>query len=171
MCYPLTPQTKPFTAGGFTSSGGGQSTSSDSESSSGESLQFDDGLDEELIGDEEDRKKLNQMTEAEREKEMFNRCVIGSHLSSILLLVYPTHLPRFEKRQVLRTRFEIEQRLRRERKAEKKRSKQREKQRRSARDMRGRPQDKTKSRAMDELKAKRSAGYLNFRNIMIYFCL
>lgn len=43
------------------------------ESSSDESLKFDDGLDENLIGDEEDRKRLDQMTEAEREQEMYNR--------------------------------------------------------------------------------------------------
>lgn len=72
---PLTPQIKPFTAGGFTSSGEGQSSSSDSDSSSEESLQFDDGLDDDLIGDDEDRTKLDLMTEAEREKETFNRCV------------------------------------------------------------------------------------------------
>ena len=35
--------------------------------------EFDDGLDENLTRDEEDRKKLQQMTEREREEELFNR--------------------------------------------------------------------------------------------------
>ena len=46
--------------------------------------EFDDGLDENLIRDEEDRKRLDQMTEKEREQELFNR---------------------IEKREVLRTRW------------------------------------------------------------------
>jgi len=35
--------------------------------------EFDDGLDDNLIGDDEDRKRLEQMTEKEREQELFNR--------------------------------------------------------------------------------------------------
>jgi len=35
--------------------------------------EFDDGLDENLIRDDEDRKQLEQMTEKEREQELFNR--------------------------------------------------------------------------------------------------
>lgn len=54
-----------------TSSSG--SSSSESDSSSDESIQFDDGMDENLVGDEEDRKKLSSMTEAEREQEMYIR--------------------------------------------------------------------------------------------------
>ena len=51
-----------------------ESSSSGSESSSSsESIKFDDGLDDELVGGEEDRVKLAQMTEAEREQEMYNR--------------------------------------------------------------------------------------------------
>lgn len=53
--------------------------------------EFDDGWDENLMGDEEDKVKLAQMTEKEREQELFNRS---------------------EKREVLRTRFEIERKLR-----------------------------------------------------------
>ena len=49
------------------------SCESGSESSSSGSLQFDDGLDDELVGNEEDRKRLQEMTEAEREQEMYNR--------------------------------------------------------------------------------------------------
>ena len=47
--------------------------------------EFDDGLDENLIRDEEDRKRLFEMTEKEREQELFNR---------------------IEKREVLKTRSE-----------------------------------------------------------------
>ena len=36
-------------------------------------MQFDDGLGEDLVGDEEDMRKLNDMTEAERELELFKR--------------------------------------------------------------------------------------------------
>ena len=54
-----------------TSSSG--SSSSDSDSSSDESIQFDDGLDDKLEGDEEDRMKLADMNEAEREQEMYQR--------------------------------------------------------------------------------------------------
>ena len=72
--------------GGFSSSGAGQSSSSDSESSSEKSVQFDDGLDDELIGDEEDRRKLDQMTEAEREKEVYSRLVSMMAISYIKIL-------------------------------------------------------------------------------------
>lgn len=34
---------------------------------------FDDGFDDELMGDEEDRKKLQSMTQVEREKIIFER--------------------------------------------------------------------------------------------------
>lgn len=51
---------------------------------SGQEEQFNDGYDENLIGDEEDRKRLEQMTEKEREQELYNR---------------------IERRQVLKTRY------------------------------------------------------------------
>lgn len=47
-----------------------EGSSSDSDSSS---EQFDDGLDENLLGDEEDQKKLSLMNETEREVEMYKR--------------------------------------------------------------------------------------------------
>ncbi|XP_022107008.1 RNA polymerase-associated protein RTF1 homolog [Acanthaster planci] len=83
------------------------SDSSDSLSPSGDSdlsddePQFKDGYDENLMGDEEDKARLAQMTEMEREQEIFNR---------------------LEKREVAKTRFEIERKLRqakRERKRQK----------------------------------------------------
>lgn len=63
----------------------GEVSDSDSDGSAGssDSEQFYDGLDENLMGDEDDRKKLAQMTEKEREQEIFNR---------------------LEKREVLKTR-------------------------------------------------------------------
>ena len=58
---------------------------SDSDKASdGDIDEFDDGLDENLIGDEEDKKRLEQMTEKEREQEIFNR---------------------LEKREAMRTRY------------------------------------------------------------------
>lgn len=35
--------------------------------------EFNDGFDKDLIGDEDDRKRLYEMTEVERERELFNR--------------------------------------------------------------------------------------------------
>ena len=58
---------------GGSSESSGESSSSESESSSDESLQFDDGLDEHLVGGEEDRTKLTNMTDIEREQEMYMR--------------------------------------------------------------------------------------------------
>ena len=59
------------------------SSAGGSDESSGEEPQFTDGYDENLIGDEEDRARLEKMTEKEREEEIYNR---------------------LEKREVLRTR-------------------------------------------------------------------
>ena len=59
--------------------------------------EFNDGYDENLMGDKEDQKRLLQMTEKEREQELFNRS---------------------EKREVLKTRFEIEKKLRLQKKKE-----------------------------------------------------
>merc|ERR1711936_1304980 len=51
---------------------------------------FDDGLDDDLIGDEEDRNMLEEITEKEREEELFRRA---------------------ERREELKKRFEITQKL------------------------------------------------------------
>lgn len=58
--------------------------------------EFNDGYDENLMGDEADQARLANMTEKEREEELFNRS---------------------EKREVLRARFQIERKLRMQRKA------------------------------------------------------
>ncbi|XP_014666217.1 PREDICTED: RNA polymerase-associated protein RTF1 homolog [Priapulus caudatus] len=70
------------------------------ESASSAEEEFHDGYDENLMGDDEDRERLEQMTEKEREQELFNR---------------------IEKREVLKTRFEIEKKLRQAKKKEQKR--------------------------------------------------
>lgn len=73
-----------------------------SDSGSGSSVEdeeFNDGYDDNLMGDEEDQARLAQMTEKEREQELFNR---------------------IEKREVLKTRFEIEKKLRLAKKREQK---------------------------------------------------
>uniref|UniRef100_A0A8D0CE51 RNA polymerase-associated protein RTF1 homolog n=1 Tax=Salvator merianae TaxID=96440 RepID=A0A8D0CE51_SALMN len=124
-------------------------SSSDSDSSSED--EFTDGYGEDLMGDDEDRARLEQMTEKEREQELFNR---------------------IEKREVLKRRFEIKKKLKTAKKKEKKEKKKKQeeeqekkkltqiqesqvmshnKERRSKRDEK---LDK-KSQAMEELKAER----------------
>lgn len=49
------------------------STSSTDSDSSSEDEVFRDGYGDDLMGDEEDRARLEQMTEKEREQELFNR--------------------------------------------------------------------------------------------------
>ena len=77
---------------------------------------------------------------------------------------------RYEKRQALKARFEIEQKLRRERKAKKTRLKDKkdEKRLQLIREKRSKLQDK-RSKAIDELKAKRSAG--NVLHIQVTPCI
>uniref|UniRef100_H2M141 RNA polymerase-associated protein RTF1 homolog n=1 Tax=Oryzias latipes TaxID=8090 RepID=H2M141_ORYLA len=120
-------------------------------SDTSEDDEFEDGYDDDLMGDAEDRARLEQMTEKEREQELFNR---------------------IEKREVLKRRFEIKQKLKTAKKKEKeeKKKKQEEeqekkkqsqvqdsqvmshnKERRSKRDEK---LDK-KSQAMEELRAER----------------
>uniref|UniRef100_A0AAY4DH54 RNA polymerase-associated protein RTF1 homolog n=1 Tax=Denticeps clupeoides TaxID=299321 RepID=A0AAY4DH54_9TELE len=113
------------------------SSSSDSDSSSEEEV-FRDGYGDDLMGDEEDRARLEQMTEKEREQELFNR---------------------IEKREVLKRRFEIKQKLKKAKKKEKEEKKkkqeeeQEKKQQSQVQDSQVK-QDK-KSQAMEELKAER----------------
>ncbi|XP_054739055.1 RNA polymerase-associated protein Rtf1 [Anastrepha obliqua] len=79
--------------GNSTDSGSsGESTDSSSDS------EFDDGYDENLMGDEEDRKRLNGLSEKERETEIFKR---------------------IEQRDLLKTRWEIERKLKLARRGDK----------------------------------------------------
>ncbi|KAM9786348.1 RNA polymerase-associated protein RTF1 homolog [Syngnathus typhle] len=127
-------------------------SSSSSDSDSSEDDVFRDGYDDDLMGDAEDRARLEQMTEKEREQELFNR---------------------IEKREVLKRRFEIKKKLKTAKKKEKEEKKKKHeeeqekrklsqvpdtqvvmshnKERRSKRDEK---LDK-KSQAMEELKAER----------------
>ena len=63
--------------------------------SSSEASEFNDGYGEDLMGDEEDRKRLAAMSEKDREQELFERA---------------------ERREVLKNRFRIQQKLRTRRK-------------------------------------------------------
>lgn len=80
----------------------GQLTSDDSDSdgssSDGSSSEFNDGYDENLMGDAEDRARLEALTEKERETEIFKR---------------------IERRDMMRTRWEIERKLRLAKRSEK----------------------------------------------------
>lgn len=73
-----------------------QETAHISDSSDSEE-EFNDGYDDELMGDDEDRERLAQMTEKERETEIFKR---------------------IEAREIMKTRFEIEKKLKRAKKKE-----------------------------------------------------
>ncbi|EDO44107.1 predicted protein, partial [Nematostella vectensis] len=121
--------------------------SSSSSSSGEEEEQYNDGWDDNLMGDEADREMLGRMTEKEREQEIYNRV---------------------EKREALKTRFEIERKLRQAKKKEKKKRKQKEQphiDKGETSDCGGialRKQERKKvveekkARALDNLKAKRS---------------
>lgn len=66
------------------SASAGPTTHNTVANSSSDEEVFDDGYDDQLMGDEEDRRKLEQMTQVEREKIIFER---------------------LERRDVLRTRY------------------------------------------------------------------
>uniref|UniRef100_A0A0V0G5C4 Putative rna polymerase-associated protein rtf1 n=1 Tax=Triatoma dimidiata TaxID=72491 RepID=A0A0V0G5C4_TRIDM len=78
------------------------SGASDDDSSDLSQEEFNDGYDENLMGDEEDQARLAQMTEKEREQEIFKRV---------------------EQREIMKTRFEIEKKLRLAKKQEMKKKK------------------------------------------------
>lgn len=92
-------------SGGGSSPPAGGSGSDDDDDDDPEEEEFNDGYDENLMGDEEDQARLAQMTEKEREQELFNR---------------------IEKREVLKTRFEIEKKLRLAKRNEQKRKAKKE---------------------------------------------
>ncbi|XP_032241645.2 RNA polymerase-associated protein RTF1 homolog [Nematostella vectensis] len=116
--------------------------SSSSSSSGEEEEQYNDGWDDNLMGDEADREMLGRMTEKEREQEIYNRV---------------------EKREALKTRFEIERKLRQAKKKEKKKRKQKEQPHIDKgggialrKQERKKVVEEKKARALDNLKAKRS---------------
>lgn len=134
-------------AGSMESSDEGELTESENESLSEDSddAAFNDGLDENCVGDAEDRNKLMNMTEAERERVLFER---------------------MEKRESMKTRQEIQRKLKLQKKkeeaakleADRKKNEQESKAAARAQRMR-KPvlDDKGKGKAIDELKAKREA--------------
>lgn len=63
----------PWNVLGEVSDSESNSSSSSSDSDSSEDEVFRDGYDDDLMGDAEDRARLEQMTEKEREQELFNR--------------------------------------------------------------------------------------------------
>lgn len=77
---------------------------SSDESSDSSDSEFNDGYDENLMGDEEDQARLHALSEKERETEIFKRS---------------------ERRDALRRRWEIEQKLRQAKKAERAKDKSR----------------------------------------------
>ncbi|ALC40523.1 Rtf1 [Drosophila busckii] len=79
------------------SSDSGSSSDSSGSSSSSSDSEFDDGYDDDMMGDEEDRKHLNGLSEKERETEIFKR---------------------IEQRDIMRTRWEIERKLKLARRGE-----------------------------------------------------
>ncbi|KAJ7371034.1 RNA polymerase-associated protein rtf1 [Desmophyllum pertusum] len=124
---------------GETSSG--ESSSSSSSSEDEEDEQYHDAWDDNLMGDEADRERLEKMTEKEREQEIFNRV---------------------EKREALKTRFEIERKLRLAKRKEKKKKREKEKANLEKEGIalrkkeRKRHIEEKKAKALDDLKAKRS---------------
>ena len=94
--------------------------------------EFDDDLDDDLIGDEEDRRYLEALTEKEREEEIFKRS---------------------ERREEMKRRFEISQKLREQQmRLEAGLSSPRS---RSPGERRKKSQDEKKNTALSALKAKR----------------
>jgi len=112
-------------------SGSDNEAGSDDEAGSDKSEEFNDGYDENLMGDEEDRRRLELMTEKEREQELFNR---------------------IEQREVLKTRFEIERKLKRAKEKEQKRKEKKTKD--STSPVAGRPVDAGNQR-VKEVEAKK----------------
>lgn len=84
-------------------SGSGDDSDDESGSSSSSESEFDDGYDENLMGDEADRARLNGLSEKERETEIFKR---------------------IERRDVMKTRWEIERKLKLAKKAERAKDKE-----------------------------------------------
>ncbi|XP_015751507.1 PREDICTED: RNA polymerase-associated protein RTF1 homolog [Acropora digitifera] len=123
---------------GETSSGESSSSlSSDNEDDD----QYRDEWDDNLMGDEADRERLEKMTEKEREQEIFNRV---------------------EKREALKTRYEIERKLRLAKKKEKKKKREKEKANLEKEGIALRKKERKKhveekkAKALDDLKARRS---------------
>lgn len=75
ICFVLLSTANSTPEEGEVSSSDGESSEVSSDAFDEEELrkQFDDGYDDELVGDEDDRRALENMTEKEREQELYNR--------------------------------------------------------------------------------------------------
>lgn len=129
----------------------GEVSDSDPSGSDSSQEEFNDGYDDDLMGDAEDRARLAEMTEKEREQEIYKRV---------------------EQREAMKKRFEIEKKLRMVRKQEQRKQKESKKKEKSqdekkyerAPDLKERSKDRKKtieekqdkkSNAMALLKARR----------------
>ncbi|XP_057323155.1 RNA polymerase-associated protein Rtf1 [Microplitis mediator] len=130
----------------------GEVSDSDVSVSDSSQEEFNDGYDDKLMGDAEDQARLAQMTEKEREQEIFKR---------------------IEQREIMKTRFEIEKKLRMAKKQDLKKLKENKKKEKStteekkverAPDLKERSKDRKKTieekqdkkfHAMTLLKARR----------------
>lgn len=115
---------------------------SSDESSDSSDSEFNDGYDENLMGDEEDQARLQALSEKERETEIFKRS---------------------ERRDALRRRWEIEQKLRQAKRAER------------AKDKLKAPRDKKKKEKNKQREHERIAHSLNAGKFLmftkIYHCI
>ncbi|EEB12218.1 RNA polymerase-associated protein RTF1, putative [Pediculus humanus corporis] len=114
----------------------GEVSDSDEDSASDSSdsqEEFNDGYDDQLMGDEEDRKRLAQMTEVEREKEIYKR---------------------IEQREVMKTRFEIEKKLRMAKKQEMKKKHGKDKKYDSTYKMDHKERSKERKKTVEENRGK-----------------
>ncbi|XP_021937491.1 RNA polymerase-associated protein RTF1 homolog isoform X2 [Zootermopsis nevadensis] len=113
---------------------------SDSDSSALSQEEFNDGYDENLMGDEEDQARLAQMTEKEREQEIFKR---------------------IEQREVMKTRFEIEKKLRLAKKQEMRKKRDQEKKREEKMDAKERSKERKKTVEENRGKVDKKAAAMN----------
>ncbi|XP_066994657.2 RNA polymerase-associated protein Rtf1 [Anabrus simplex] len=116
------------------------SEGSDSDSSDISQEEFNDGYDENLMGDAEDQARLAQMTEKEREQEIFKR---------------------IEQREVMKTRFEIEKKLRLAKKQEMKKKRDQEKKKEEKMDAKERSKERKKTVEENRGKVDKKAHAMN----------
>ncbi|GFG29822.1 hypothetical protein Cfor_00245 [Coptotermes formosanus] len=116
------------------------SEGSESYSSALSQEEFNDGYDENLMGDEEDQARLAQMTEKEREQEIFKR---------------------IEQREVMKTRFEIEKKLRLARKQEMRKKRDQEKKKEEKMDAKERSKERKKTVEENRGKVDKKAAAMN----------
>lgn len=115
---------------------------SSDESSDSSDSEFNDGYDENLMGDEEDQARLQALSEKERETEIFKRS---------------------ERRDALRRRWEIEQKLRQAKRAERAKDKTKPKVNKIKKE------GKRKKNEQEKNAAQIKGEIMNFIFILYYF--